>query len=42
MSTEMYAACPRYCDKTHLGTVSSARKDTFLNILNTFIICEVF
>lgn len=25
----MYAACARYCDKTHLGTVSSARKDTF-------------
>lgn len=26
----MYAACPRYCDKTHLGTVSSAREDFFL------------
>lgn len=25
----MYAACPRYCDKTHLGTVSSAREDIF-------------
>lgn len=30
MCTEMYAACPRYCDKTHLGTVSSVRKDFFL------------
>lgn len=41
MSTEMYSARPRYCDKTHLRTVSSVREDMFY-IPDTFIICEVF